>query len=74
MGATGVGVSVGDKRGTGGTADDVGILVSNAQLALLLLPNSTYAFSASGTARLVNVSDLSFTGTFFAEQNTTGAQ
>ena len=70
--ATGVEVFLGDKQGAG-DSDDVGLQISGATLALLLLPANTYAFRVTGTATLVNVPDLTFTGTFAAEVNTTGA-
>ncbi len=70
--ATGITLFVGDDRGTVSTTDDVGVRVTNATLAVLLLPGGTYAFDVSGTAEIVNVSALQFIGTLGAQKNTTG--
>ncbi|HXG46565.1 MAG TPA: LEPR-XLL domain-containing protein, partial [Methylomirabilota bacterium] len=72
FGASGVEIFLGDKQGTDPTTDDVGVRISNASVIVLLTPNNTYAFRVGGTAELVNVSDLTFGGSFFAEVNTTG--
>ena len=71
--ATSVEVFVGDKQGNLDGSDDLGLQITGGTLGLLLLPSNTYAFRVTGAAALLNVPDLSFTGTFSAEANTTGA-
>jgi hypothetical protein len=72
IGASGVEVFVGDK-GADGTADDVGLQLSGGSVMVLVTPNNTYAFRARGSVTVVNVPELTLTGTFFAEVNTIGA-
>ncbi len=47
--------------------------LTGASAHLMIEPNGTYAFRAEGTASVVNVSALNFTGAFRAQINTTGA-
>ena len=47
--ATGVQLFVGSDKGTPSTSDDIGVRVSNASLALLLVPGGQFALEASGT-------------------------
>ena len=51
----------------------IGVRVSGASFGLLLEPDRSYAFDASGTATVVGVPDLTFTGSLHAQKNTTGA-
>ncbi|MEY3228106.1 MAG: hypothetical protein RLZZ536_2725, partial [Planctomycetota bacterium] len=64
---------VGDTKGTTDTADDIGVSFSGGTLLGYIAPDGTYAFNASGAAKLDGVSDLTLSGTLSAQKNTTGA-
>ena len=53
--------------------DDIGVSFSSGSLIGYIAPNRKYAFSASGTAALVGVSDLFLSGTLSAQKNTIGS-
>ncbi|MHC4995763.1 MAG: beta strand repeat-containing protein, partial [Planctomycetota bacterium] len=71
---SGIEVFVGARNGAG-ASDDAGLRIGSGAFALLLKPNGTYAFSASGSPELVNLtSAFTFSaGQLAAEVNTTGA-
>ncbi len=70
---TGATLFLGQRGAT--SADDVGLQLggSGGFAHLVLEPNGTFALRAEGTATVLNVSDLTFTGTFRGELNTTGS-
>ena len=67
---TGVDLFLGTRGAT--AADDVGLSLSGASLAVRVRSDGTYALRASGAASLANLSALTFSGTFAAEVNTLG--
>ena len=74
IGATGVNIFAGDDRGTpADTTDDVGVSVQNASLALVILPNNTYAFDTGGSASLLGVPGVTLDAHVSLQRNTTGA-
>ncbi|HEY6228451.1 MAG TPA: hypothetical protein VI282_15130, partial [Verrucomicrobiae bacterium] len=74
IGATGVRIFAGDDRGTpADTTDDVGVVVQDASLALLILPDNTYAFDTGGSAALLGVPGVTLAAHVSLQRNTTGA-
>ncbi|MFM7833754.1 MAG: hypothetical protein ACKPJD_18330, partial [Planctomycetaceae bacterium] len=71
--ASGLQTFIGDTGTAGDTTDDVGIQVSSASFAAVVLANGTFALNTSGTATLTNVPGITLTGTGFTEINTTGS-
>ena len=69
VGATELTAFVGDKRGAG-SADDVGLRLTDGRLALVIFSNQTYALDAAGTAALVNVPEVTASGTVSIRKNT----
>src|SRR5690606_19175016 len=65
--AAGDGISV--RVGT----EDVGVAIENGGFAMVVEAAGTYAFQVTGSARIDGVTGLEFSGDFFAETNTTGA-
>ncbi len=63
LGASGVGVRVGDANG-------VNVTVSGGEFLLLVASDNTYAVQAAGTASVNGVDGLVLTGTFGFERNT----
>ena len=72
--ARAVEVFVGDDKGTASSGDDVGVRLSNGEMALLLLPDRTFAFEVNGTVEIVGVPELEFVGSFYARHNATGKE
>ena len=54
-------------------SQSLGVQVTGATFGLLLEPDRSYAFDASGTAAVLGIPDLTFVGSLHAQKNTTGA-
>ncbi|MGV2339915.1 MAG UNVERIFIED_CONTAM: hypothetical protein LVR18_39955 [Planctomycetaceae bacterium] len=62
---------VGSSNGPG-TADDVGLQVTNTALIVLVSSDGSYAVDASGTVNVVGITNLEISGSLRFEKNTTG--
>lgn len=61
IGATGVRIFAGDDKGTpADTTDDIGVVVQDASLALVILPDNTYAFDTGGERGVVGCAGSDF--------------
>ncbi|MEQ1861602.1 MAG: LEPR-XLL domain-containing protein, partial [Chthoniobacteraceae bacterium] len=73
IGATDINVLAGVGASTPAPGDDKGVSLSGGKLGFVLYSGQTYALDVSGTAAILGVTGLNFTGTLALRSNTAAA-